>query len=374
MMGKYISVLFSRHALGVFLTGKEVYMRLFSTEQVSKWHPDKVADQISDAILFYCLQKDKYSRVAIETLVKNDSVYLAGEITCKEEEIPYQEIVRKVMSGLGYPFNHLYLNITKQSVQISAAVDSDKDIGAGDQGMMFGYATRETESHLPYGFDMANRIIGIITDDVEKNPCSILKGDSKTQVTVDLDKPDEIPEVVLLSCCHKEGYSIEEVRAYLLDLLKKHGIQARKYILNPSGIWTLGGPNSDSGLTGRKIVCDQYGGYCPVGGGSFSGKDPTKVDRSGAYMARELAILILEKFPDVNIAEVELAYGIGIAKPISISVLTDKKNARKEIYDYVSSFDLTPAGMIKYLDLRNIDYRKLSSGCHYRRRIQQFHI
>ncbi len=349
-------------------------MHLFSCEQVSKWHPDKVADQISDSILQYCLSKDKASRVAIETLVKSSSVYLAGEITCKEEEIPYHAIVKDVMDSLGYPFEELVVNVTKQSVQIGAAVDNDEKIGAGDQGMMFGYATRETESRLPYGFDIANRIIDIITEDIETNKETIFLGDTKTQVTVDLDNPGSIPEVILISACHKEGYTLNEVRAYIQSLLDRNHIEAKKFILNPSGLWTLGGPHSDSGLTGRKIVCDQYGGYCPVGGGAFSGKDPTKVDRSAAYMARELAIEIIEHFPEINVAEVELAYGIGIAEPISISITTDGKNASDEVYQYVSTYDLTPSGMIQYLDLKNIDYRKLSGGCHYRKRLKEFHL
>ena len=348
-------------------------MHLFSTEQVSKWHPDKVADQISDAILTYCLSKDEKSRVAVETLVKNSDVYLAGEITCKEE-IPYEKIVKEVMDKLSYQVDKVTVDITKQSVQIGAAVDSDEKIGAGDQGMMFGYATRETQSYLPYGFSIANKIIEIITEDIENNENSILKGDTKTQVTVDLDSPKSIPEVILISACHKENISLDEVRNYISLLMSKNGFVAKKWIINPSGLWTLGGPSSDSGLTGRKIVCDQYGGYCPVGGGSFSGKDPTKVDRSGAYMARHLAIEILDKFSDVNVCEVELAYGIGIAKPISISIITDKENARKEIYDFVNSFDLTPSGIIKSLDLKHIDYAKLSGGNHYRKRLKEFHL
>ena len=348
-------------------------MRLFSTEQVSKWHPDKVADQISDAILMDCLSKDEKSRVAVETLVKGKTVYLAGELTCSGE-IPCEEIARKVMSDLGYEVERVYTNITRQSPQISAAVDSDEKIGAGDQGMMFGYATRETKSMLPYGFEVANNIIDIITEDIERNPNTILLGDTKTQVTTDLDDIHQIPEVILISACHKEGYDLNHVRDYLSSLMTSHGIQAKKWILNPSGLWTMGGPTSDSGLTGRKIVCDQYGGYCPVGGGAFSGKDPTKVDRSAAYMARELAVQILERFSDVNTAEVELAYGIGIAEPISVSIMTDKHNARKEILDFVNSFDLTPSGMINYLNLRHIDYRKIAGGCHYRKRLRDFHL
>lgn len=348
-------------------------MHLFSTEQVSRWHPDKVADQISDAILFYCLSKDKNSRVAIETLVKNKKVFLAGEITCSVL-VPYKKIVKEVMDSLNYPVEEIITEITQQSIQISNAVDSDENYGAGDQGMMFGFATRESSSYLPRAFDIANKIIEIISNDIETNENSILKGDTKTQVTVDLDNLNDIPEVILISACHKENLTIEEVRSYLFNLLEKNNIKAKNYILNPSGLWTIGGPESDSGLTGRKIVCDQYGGFCPVGGGSFSGKDPTKVDRSGAYMARELAISILEKFKDINKAEVELAYGIGIARPISISIICDSKNARKEIYDYVNTFDLTPYGIIKYLDLKNIDYQKLSQGCHYRKRLKEFHL
>ncbi len=366
--------MFSQFRWENFFDGKGHIMHLFSSEQVSKWHPDKVADQISDSILQWCLSKDKQSRVAIETLVKSSSVYLAGEITCSEENIPYHDIVKDVMDGLGYSFTELIVNVNKQSVQIGAAVNQDEKIGAGDQGMMFGFATRETESRLPYGFDIANHIIEIITNDIENNPDTILLGDTKTQVTVDLDKKNEIPEIILISACHKEGLTIDFVRQYLLNLMDKNGIKSKKFILNPSGLWTLGGPNTDSGLTGRKIVCDQYGGYCPVGGGAFSGKDPTKVDRTAAYMARELAIRILERFPSVNVAEVELAYGIGIAEPISISVTTDGENASKEVYDFVNSFDLTPSGMILFLDMKNIDYKKISGGCHYRKRISEFHL
>lgn len=356
-----------------YTTEKEHKMHLFSTEQVSKWHPDKVADQISDSILFYCLKHDPLSRVAVETLVKSDHVYLAGEITCKEEHIPYEEIVKEVMGKLNYPVSRIIVDITKQSVEICGAVDSDEKIGAGDQGMMFGYATRETESYLPYGFDIANKIIEIITEDIENNKDSIYKGDTKTQVTVDLDRPHDIPEVILISACHKEGYTLDQVKEYTMALLEKNNIKAKKYILNPSGLWTIGGPVSDSGLTGRKIVCDQYGGYCPVGGGAFSGKDPTKVDRSAAYMARELAIKIINHFSYVNVAEVELAYGIGIAEPISVSITTDGKPAPQEIVDFVNTFDLTPSGIIKYLDLKNINYPELSANCHYRKRLKEFH-
>lgn len=349
-------------------------MHLFSTEQVSKWHPDKVADQISDSILFYCLQHDSNSRVAIETLIKSDHVYLAGEITCKEENIPYEEIVKSVMDKLHYPVSRVITDITKQSVEIGSAVDSDQKIGAGDQGMMFGYATRETDSYLPYGFDIANKIIEIITEDIENNKNTIYKGDAKTQVTVDLDQPNSIPEVILISACHKEGLTLNQVKSYTMNLLEKNNIKAKKYILNPSGLWTIGGPVSDSGLTGRKIVCDQYGGYCPVGGGAFSGKDPTKVDRSAAYMARELAIKIINHFSYANVCAVELAYGIGIAEPISISIKVNRKPAPQEIVNYVNQFDLTPSGIIKYLDLKNINYPELSANCHYRRRLKEFHL
>ena len=336
-------------------------MKLFSTEQVSKYHPDKYADQISDAILTECLKQDPHSHVACECMVKGTTVVLGGEITTKAK-INYKKIVRRVASKLGYKAKKIINLIGKQSPEINHAVVREENIGAGDQGIMFGYATRETKSYLPAGFDLANRIIKAIEDDVENNPLTILKGDAKTQVTWDYDS--DCPELVLVSVCHEKGYTREQVKEYVMPLLREVYNHNDLYIINPAGEWTIGGPEADCGLTGRKIVCDQYGGYCPVGGGAFSGKDPSKVDRSGSYMARQIAIDIVKKF-HVKWAEVQLAYMIGEPHPVSVKVKTSR--GKDEEYEnwVLENYDLTPAGIIKHLDLLNWDYEKLAEGCHY---------
>lgn len=262
-------------------------MRLFSTEQVTKYHPDKYADQISDAVLDACLNEDQNSRVACECMVKGETVVLAGEITTKANP-NYAAIVNRVAKKLGYKASNIITYIDHQSPEIANGVDAG---GAGDQGMMYGAAFGETESLLPYGFDLANRITAALEDEVA-TPGSILLGDAKCQVTTDLDAepgPDMV-ERVLVSACHRKDTSVEEVRRLITSILYNLGIDnhTTEIIVNPAGAWTIGGPAADCGLTGRKIVCDQYGGYTPVGGGAFSGKDPTKVDRSGAYMARKI--------------------------------------------------------------------------------------
>lgn len=235
-------------------------MRLFSTEQVSKWHPDKACDQISDAIVTACLQEDKNSHCAVETMWKGKIVIIAGEVTTKAD-VNYEAIVRRVAKKLGYKVNKIINLIEKQSPEINKAVTSDKDIGAGDQGIMFGYATDETDSMLPKGFDLANKIIERIEQSASRER-TILKGDAKTQVTVDLDT-NEVQKV-LVSVCHKEPYTLEEVQDHIKCILE--GIVPEdKLLINPGGTWTIGGPEADCGLTGRKIVCDQYGGYMEVG-------------------------------------------------------------------------------------------------------------
>lgn len=345
-------------------------MRLFSTEQVSKYHPDKYADAISDAIVTECLKQDKESHVACETMVKGTVVVLAGEITTKAK-LNYEEIVGRVASDLNYEVTKIINLLSKQSPQINSAVLSSEDLGAGDQGIMFGFATNETDSYLPNGFDLANEIITRIEEDVTKEN-SILKGDAKTQVTMDLETNSIYK--VLVSVCHKEKDSdgnentVDKVKEYITNLLKDL-VSADKLLINPSGIWTIGGPIADSGLTGRKIVCDQYGGYIPVGGGAFSGKDPTKVDRSASYMARHIAKELVKKY-DEKWVKVELAYAIGVSEPMSVYVTSEsKKDYTQEVLD---TYNLTPKGIIEYLDLLNLDYYKLSQGCHYRGVVSQF--
>lgn len=344
-------------------------MRLFSTEQVSKYHPDKYADQISDAILDACLAEDPLSRVACETMVKGTVIILAGEITTKAQ-INYAEVATKVAVKLGYVVDRVLTYINTQSPEIAGGVREGDDLGAGDQGMMYGYATRETESRLPFGFDLANRIIASIEKNIERNPDSPFQGDAKCQVTVDLDEEPTMKSVkkILVSVCHKPG-GLDAAKDVVEFILAKLGVpEDVEIILNPAGDWTIGGPIADCGLTGRKIVCDQYGGYCPVGGGAFSGKDPSKVDRSGAYMARVIACDILEQFPGINTAEVQIAYAIGQSQPMSVNVKTGYDAETDEaIADWVDeTYDLTPAGIIKELDLLRPRYEALAGGCHFR--------
>ena len=343
-------------------------MRLFSTEQVTKYHPDKYADQISDAVLTACLQEDPESRVACECLVKGGTVVLAGEITTTAK-VNYAEIATRVARKLGYTANNIITYIEQQSPEIAGGVKSGDDLCAGDQGIMFGYATKETESGLPYALDLANMLCRVLEFDAEQ-PNSALKGDAKVQVTVDLEKPRDDRSLVeiLISVCHKEQYTLEEIRNYVENIVEYSGIdigEARLNI-NPAGRWTIGGPAADCGLTGRKIVCDQYGGFCPVGGGAFSGKDPSKVDRSAAYMANYIARDLVRNH-GLDRCEVQIAYAIGEAKPMSVSVKSSHPVEDAHFSKLVADkYDLSPAGIIKFLDLLNVDYEKLAEGCHYR--------
>lgn len=331
-------------------------MRLFSTEQVSKYHPDKYADQISDAILTEILKHDKQAKVACEVMVKDNNVVLAGEITTSAV-LSYETIVHKVAAKLGYKVEKIYNLIGLQSIEIGAAIENN---GAGDQGIMFGYATKETESMLPFGFDLANKIIKTIEKDIETNLNSPFVGDAKTQVTVDLDT--NTVHTILISACYKESYNLDYIKKYLTNMFF---LYQDVLIINPAGPWHVGGPTSDCGLTGRKIVCDQYGGYKPVGGGAFSGKDPTKVDRSASYMARVIAKELLLEY-NLDWVEIQLAYAISMEKPVSIYVSTSDTNKDKYLTKIVNDrYDLSPNGIIKYLNLLKIDYEKLSEGCHY---------
>ena len=344
-------------------------MRLFSTEQVSKYHPDKYADQISDAVLDACLKKDKNARVACETLVKGNTIILAGEITTRKE-VDYYRAALKVAQKLGYTVDNVMTYLNTQSPEIAKGIESGDYSAAGDQGMMYGYACNETKSLLPFGFDLANRIIAAIEKDVETNRNTVFKGDAKCQVTVDLDEEPTMESVkkILVSACHQEGCNLEAVQHAIHEILWSCGVDTHKVevIANPAGTWTIGGPTADCGLTGRKIVCDQYGGYCPVGGGAFSGKDPSKVDRSGAYMARKIACDLVKRH-GLKWAEVQIAYAIGQSKPMSVNVKTNLPYKDIGFADEITNaYDLTPAGIVNALDLLNKNYEKLAEGCHYR--------
>jgi S-adenosylmethionine synthetase len=342
-------------------------MRLFSSEQVSKYHPDKYADQISDEIVQLAINENPEARVAVETLVKGTTVIVAGEIgnvTIPAEEI--EAAIKRVAKELRYKVKDIINLIGQQSAEINLAVEEteSKSVGAGDQGIMFGYATDETPSFLPIAFHWANEIINIIETDIQMNKHSLYVGDAKTQVTIDLDT-GEI-ETILVSACHKELANIDTLRYYTMGLLIGNGIPTPKeWIINPSGSWTVGGPIADAGVTGRKIVCDQYGGYIPVGGGAFSGKDLSKVDRSASYMARNIAIDMIHRYEEVKWCEIQLAYAIGMSNPMSISVDTNTLGLSEKILEYIKlQYDLTPAGLINAFN--GIDYRQLAAGCHYR--------
>ena len=325
--------------------------QFFTTEQISKYHPDKYADQISDAIVTEALKQDRSSRLGVETLVKDHTVVLGGEIKSLAH-IPYDKIVHQVATDLGYRVDNIINLIGQQSPEINKAVDA-KVLTAGDQGLMFGYANSETESYLPFGFDLANRIIKRIEADV--NVSNIFKGDAKTQVST---KENGDVDLILISACHHDNITLTQLDAHLKDMFPEY---ADKLIVNPAGIWTLGGANADCGVTGRKIVCDQYGGFCAVGGGAFSGKDPSKVDRTASYMARYIAVSLLKVYGGKE-ATVQLGYGIGLENPLFVSAEMDGLNMTKKV---IENYPLTPADMINFLGLYDVDYYKLSGGCHY---------
>lgn len=337
-------------------------MRLFSTEQVSKWHPDKMADQVSDAIVTAVLAKDKKAHVACECLLKGSTCILAGEITTTAK-IDYKAVAKRTLLLLEPWKNYnVELHISEQSPEIGNAVAQDEHQGAGDQGMMYGYACSETESLLPYGFDLANRIIARLEKFTVEHP-GILKGDAKTQVTVDLDTDpgEKSVKLILISVCHFESWSVEAIRKQIRNLFPE--FTEEQLLINPSGSWTIGGPDADCGLTGRKIVADQYGGYCPVGGGAFSGKDPSKVDRSASYMARHIAKNLVKAYGLKDVT-VQLAYAIGVAQPVSVSAKSsDGDDFSKEV---MTTYDLTPKGIIEHLKMLDWDFEKLAQGCHYR--------
>ena len=360
---------------------------LFTSESVTEGHPDKIADQISDAILDACLKEDAYSRVACETLTATGLVVIAGEITTKAY-VDFQTLVRGVVASIGYD-NALYgfdsntcaviSSINKQSGDIAMGVDTG---GAGDQGMMFGFATNENENYMPTPIFLAHRLTLRLSEVRKNGTLPYLRPDGKSQVTVEYDenhKPVRI-DAVVISSQHAETVTNEELRADIL----KHVIQAAlpaelldedtKYHINPTGRFVIGGPMGDTGLTGRKIIVDTYGGMGRHGGGAFSGKDATKVDRSACYMARHIAKNIVAAGL-ADRCEVQLAYAIGVAEPVSILIETfgTAKIDEEKISELVrKNFQLTPRGIIEYLNLRRPIYRKTAAYGHFGRNEPEF--
>lgn len=371
---------------------------LFTSESVTEGHPDKICDQVSDAILDALLEQDPMSRVACETAITTGLVLVMGEITTKAQ-IDIQSIVRETIREIGYDRAKYGFDcdtcgvitaLDKQSADIAMGVDkalearenamSDEQIeaiGAGDQGMMFGFATNETPELMPYPIALAHRLALRLTEVRKNGTLPYLRPDGKTQVSVEYDangKPSRL-DAVVLSTQHSEDVTQEQIHADI----KKHVFDAvlpqdmvdenTKFFINPTGRFVIGGPNGDSGLTGRKIIVDTYGGYARHGGGAFSGKDCTKVDRSAAYAARYVAKNIVAAGLAEK-CEIQLSYAIGVARPTSImvdtfgtGVLSDEK-----LVDIIrENFDLRPAGIIKMLDLRRPIYKKTAAYGHFGR-------
>ena len=352
---------------------------LFTSESVTEGHPDKLCDLISDTILDECLKQDKFSRVAVETFASNDRITIAGQLTTNAK-INAEEIARNVLRNIGYKGKGIDIdvekciidvNLTKQSSDIAQGVDVG---GAGDQGIMFGYATDETEEYMPFAINLAHKLSRRLTEVRKKEILPYLGPDGKTQVTVEYE--DDVPkriETILVSNQHDEDIPLEKVRQDIIDEVIKKVVpkayldENTKYYVNPTGRFVIGGPLGDTGLTGRKIIVDTYGGYARHGGGAFSGKDATKVDRSAAYMLRHIAKNIVAN-GYAKKCEIQISYGIGIAEPISIYVNTFGTNTidEEEIINKIKDkFDLTPDGIIKYLDLRKPIFTKTTNYGHF---------
>ena len=356
--------------------------RLFTSECVTCGHPDKVADCISDAILDACLSQDAGSRVACETMVTTDFCLICGEITTKAQ-VDYAEVARQVIRQIGYVYPgdgfdadtvEIVCKIHTQSADIALGTN-DEVGGAGDQGMMFGGACTHTPELMPLPAALSRALSHRLTECIRSN--DLLRADGKTQVSVEFDDQNRIVgiDTVVVSVMHSADFEIEELRRYVREgiiapVLAKYGfsIDDVKHIhINPTGNFVIGGPNGDTGLTGRKIIVDTYGGYFSHGGGAFSGKDPTKVDRSGAYMARYMAKNLVAAGLATQV-QVQLAYAIGVAEPVSVRVDsygTGKVSDEKLTELLRKTCDLTPAGIIKKLELRRPIYGKTAMEGHF---------
>ena len=351
----------------------------FTSESVTEGHPDKLCDTISDSILDKCLEQDPNARVAVETFASSNKITLAGQITFKGQ-IDYEKIVRQTIRNIGYgdadididPDTCLIdINITKQSPDIAMGVDVG---GAGDQGIMFGFASNETESYMPYAISMAHKLAKKLTQVRKDKILPYLRPDGKTQVTVEYEdnKPKRI-ETILISTQHEASIEQEQLKKDMIETVIKQTVpenmmdEKTNIYINPTGRFVIGGPLGDTGLTGRKIIVDTYGGYACHGGGAFSGKDPSKVDRSGAYMMRHIAKNIVAN-GYAQKCEIQVSYAIGMEEPLSICVNTfgTAKTTEEELVKLLKEkFDLTPDGIIKYLNLKQPIYSQTTNYGHF---------
>lgn len=365
--------------------------RLFTSESVTEGHPDKLCDYISDSILDAYFEKDPYSRVACETVAGKGQILVTGEITSKAE-IDIEKIVRDTIKEVGFDNSKtdidyrtckVLLNISKQSSDIALGVDKsleqkqgskEESEGAGDQGMMFGFATDETDEYMPMPIYLAHKLARRLAEVRKEEFINYIRPDGKVQVTVEYEKdqPKRI-DTIVVSTQHNEDTDLEVLKKDIIEFVIKPIVPEKlldkdtKYYINPTGRFVIGGPLGDSGLTGRKIIVDTYGGYSRHGGGAFSGKDPTKVDRSAAYMARYIAKNIVAN-GFAKKCEIQLSYAIGVAQPISIYVDTfgTGKIPDNEIVKKIrNTFKLTPRGIIESLDLRRPIYKQTTNYGHF---------
>ena len=360
--------------------------KLFTSESVTEGHPDKLCDYISDSVLDSYLEKDKKSRVACETVAGKDTIFITGEISSKAD-VDIEKVARKAIKEIGY-FGQgididyktckIIVNVSKQSPDIALGVNKSLEEkrgefiseGAGDQGIMFGYACDETTSLMPMSIFLAHNLSKQLSKVRKDGTLKYLRPDGKTQVTVEYKDNEPVRvDTVVLSTQHEQNVDLELLKKDILKFVIQKSIpqnlldEKTKYYINPTGRFVIGGPYGDSGLTGRKIIVDTYGGYSRHGGGAFSGKDPTKVDRSASYMARHLAKnIVANKF--AKRCEIQISYAIGVAKPVSIYIDTfgTALIPEDEIIKKINErFDLTPRGIINYLDLQNPIYKKTTN-------------
>lgn len=366
--------------------------KLFTSESVTEGHPDKLCDFISDSVLDSYLAKDSNSRVACETVAGKGEIILTGEISSTAEGIDVDQIVRDTIREVGYDNAEtdidyrtckVHVNLTKQSPDIALGVDKSleqkegEDIiseGAGDQGLMFGFACNETEDYMPLPIYLAHKLARRLTEVRKSGELSYLRPDGKVQVTVEYedDRPARI-DTIVVSTQHNSDVELETLKSDIKEFVINKIVPAElldnktKYYINPTGRFVIGGPLGDSGLTGRKIIVDTYGGYARHGGGAFSGKDSTKVDRSAAYMARFLAKNIVAN-GYAKKCEIQLSYAIGVAKPVSIYVDTfgtGTMSEEKLVEKIYEKFDLTPRGIINYLELQKPIFKKTTNYGHF---------